>query len=1376
MSTDRTIKNIPVDGLNERIARLSPAKRALLELRLKKNAEGAGNGNAIARRANAGSVPLSFAQQRLWFLDQQEPGNSAYNRTSAARLSGPLNVAALELSFNEIVRRHEVLRTTFISDEGNPAQIIIASMKVDLPVIDLSELYENEREARARRLITEEGQHSFDLARGPLMRVTLLRLGAEEHILLLNMHHIITDGWSMGILFKELAALYDAFSGGRPSPLPELTTRYADYAVWQREWIKGEVHDTQLGYWKRQLEGAPVVLEMPTDRTRPAMQSFRGAVHSFVLSPSLSDQLKALSQQQGATLFMVLLAAFQVLLSRYTSQEDFVVGTPVANRNRTETEGLIGFFVNMLAMRANLSDDPSFCELVGRVREVALGAYEHQDVPFEAVVEALQPARSLSHSPLFQVMFILQNAPFEELELPGLPLTQIEFEYKTAKFDLTLSLVEEAEGIKGQLEYNTDLFDEATVGRMSGHYRTLLEGIVRNPNQRLSSLPLLTEAERHRLLVDWNATSADYPQDRCIHQLFEAQVERTPDTIAVVCEQKELTYRELNRRSNQLAHHLIKHGVGPETLVGIYVERSLEMVVGLLGILKAGGAYVPLDPEYPQQRRAFMLEDTSLPILLTQQRLVEKLPDLKISVVCIDSGWKKIARESDENPVSRSSSDNLAYVMYTSGSTGRPKGVEVCHRGIVRLLFGVDYARLDTTETFLSLAPISFDASTFEIWGALLHGARCVLCPQRIPTLEDLGFIIQKHGVSTLWLTASLFNTVIDEAPEALSGIRQLLIGGEALSVSHVHRALELLPSTQIINGYGPTESTTFTCCHRISHRFRKTVRSIPIGRPIGNTQVYLLDNHLNPVPIGIPGELYIGGVGLARGYLNRPELTAEQFIANPFSDEPGARLYKTGDMARYLPDGNIEFLGRNDQQVKIQGHRIELGEVEIVLAQHSSVRESVVLVREDASGNKHLVAYVVPNEDRISMTGQLRSYLKENLPDYMVPGPFLVLDELPLSPNGKVDLRALAALDQSRGENETVFVAPRDVLEFRLTKIWEDVIGTQPIGVTDNFFDVGGHSLLAVRLFAQIYKEFGKSIPLATVFREGTVEQQADLLRQEGQPASLTSLVAIQSGGSKRPIFFVSPTAVLNLVKLANCLGPDQPFYGLQSPGLEDGQPPFTRMEDLVAYYIKEIRGVQPEGPYILGGRCFGGIVAFEVAQQLHAHGEKTSLLVILDSGPPKKGRLNTRANNVTKKTPSHYARSLLYHLQRREFRQLLSNKIEDIAQKLKEAAKKKVDYLQESPQDRRLRRIQEANIRAKASYYAQVYPGRITLIQSTEFHAREDKSWHLKWSNLARGGFDSYVVEGSHQSMLEGQHVQFLAERLKACLDAATEIKSGR
>ncbi|ODH00205.1 non-ribosomal peptide synthetase [Nostoc sp. KVJ20] len=1073
----------------------------------------------ILRRAENANLPLSYAQQRLWFLDQLEPNSASYNIPFGLRLVGTLNVAALQQSLIEIIHRHEALRTNFVTVDGQATQIIQTQQNWSLTVVDLQHLALTEQEIAAQQLVQEQAIEPFDLAHDALIRATLLVLSPTEQWLSVCMHHVVSDGWSIGVFALELQALYNAYSQGQTSPLLPLPIQYADFAIWQRQWLVGEVLNSQLSYWKQQLANAPTFLPLPTDRPRPAVQTFNGAYLEFTLSGELTQRLLQLSQKQGVTLFMTLLAAYNTLLYRYTGQEDILVGSPIANRDRTEIEGLIGFFVNTLVMRTEISGDRSFNELLPRIREMALSAYAHQDLPFEMLVEALQPERDLSHTPLFQVMFVLNNAPTSEVELTGLSVSSLPIESAIAKFDLTLSMENTSTGLVGGWDYNTDLFDSSTIERMTGHFVTLLESIVANPSERISQLPMLTAFEQQQLLVEWNDTRVDYPQDKCIHQLFEEQVERTPDAVAVVFENQQLTYHELNCRANQLAHYLRSLGVSTDVLVGICVERSLEMVIGLLGILKAGGAYLPLDPEYPQDRLSFMLEDAQVSVLLSQQQLVEKLPEHQARVVCLDTDWGMISQSNQQNPIAGVQATNLAYVIYTSGSTGKPKGAINTHLGICnRLLWMQQAYQLTEIDCVLQKTPFSFDVSVWEFFWPLLTGARLVVA--KPGGHKDSGYLVNlilEQQITTLHFVPSMLQIFLEEQGlKDCSSLKRVICSGEALPLELQERFFACL-GCQLHNLYGPTEAAidvTFWECQPESN-----LKTVPIGRPISNTQIYILDQNLQPVPVGVPGELHIGGAGLARGYLNRPELTEKKFIPNPFSGSRGAgeqrsrgvrerrrkivqspvaspRLYKTGDLARYLPDGNIEYLGRIDNQVKIRGFRIELGEIEAALSQHQDVQTSVVIVREDTPGDKRLVGYIVPQPQITPTVSVLRSFLKEKLPEYMIPSAIVILESLPLTSNGKIDRRALPAPEPS-GTLSDKYVAPRTPLEEILALIWQEVLKIELVGRHDNFFTLGGHSLLATQLVSRVRSSLKVELPLRSLFAAPTIAELAQLIQQ---------------------------------------------------------------------------------------------------------------------------------------------------------------------------------------------------------------------------------------------------------------------------------------
>ena len=1932
--------------------------------------------------SRAKELTLSYTQKSFWFLDQLKPGDPAYHRPRAIIINGSINLKVLEESLNEIVRRHQSLRTNFVTINGQPVPIIHPTATLIIPQIDLTTLTKSEQEAEIKRLSKADAQTAFNLSEGSLLRVKYLRLGEQEHLVMLTFHHIIFDGWSMGVLLPELASIYEAFSQEQKSPLPELTIQYTDFAYWQRQWLTGEVLETQINYWKQQLAGIPPLLELPTDRSRPAIPTFRGDLYELVLPQSLCQSLKALSQVEGATLFMTLLAAFSILLHRYTNQEYIVIGTPVAGRNRVETEQLIGCLINTLIIRTSLSDNPSFRALLNQAKKVALDAYAHQEVPITKLVEAIQPERNLSYQALFQVMFQFTNS-VNQVVTQDFRMEEMELDNGVSVLDLSLDILDRDAGFCCRFKYNTDLFDAITIERMAEHFQNLLTGIVANPEQSISLLPLLTEVERtsltsgndkshktqncqqfscyligneslvipcaeilikdghqilgiistgtsisqwatsqhidhiqptdnlisflsqqpfdylfsiynlsvipkeilklprryainchdallpkygginapswailhqekthgitwhqmtdivdggdilkqisidvdpdetafslnrkcyeiiinsfaqlvddiaadrlvltqqnldersyflmrqkpspgcllswhksaaeldalvraldfgshlnllgmpklaignkfiivpkikvlnnssqspqgtiisiddnsliiatasydvildlvltiegkklsisefvarfnlkigdrfqeidlnlaqrlekweslllkhekfwverlatlkpiaipygnlqvlscssarelnseawlipnevkkfldnrqeewnlgnfmvaafagylarisqtysfdlglrqaeiqnqlaqlegffatsvpcrinlnsqqsfeevfqsvnqevklvkyhqiyardillrypelkplqelgfqhklpvnieqvqnideyntrldnpltlvvpeagtkcywvydpeifdsdslvrmqeqfttfvrsivtnptlclaefnllsdderHQVLVEWNNNQIYYPQNLSIHHLFELQVERTPDEVAVVFGNQELSYLELQNRANQLAHYLQGLGVKPEVLVGICVERSIEMIVGILGIIKAGGAYVPLDPTYPTERLNYMVADANISLLLTEDKFKDRFLEREVGQVYLDKDWSVISQESQENPVSVVTSENLAYVIYTSGSTGNPKGVMIAHKSLVNFTqAAISEYKLTQSDRVLQFASISFDAAAEEIYPCLASGGTLVLrtdemlnsiatflkaCQDKKLTVLDLPTAYWQQMVSELTTT----NLVLPDS------LRLVIIGGERVLPEYVKTWQESVENyPHLINTYGPTEGTVVATIYPIKTEIA-IKKEVPIGRAIANIQTYILDQNLQPLPIGIPGELHIGGTGLARGYLNRPELTAEKFIPNPFEKSKVKsqkskldRLYKTGDLARYLSDGNIEFLGRIDNQVKIRGFRIELGEIEAVLIQHPHIRETVVIAREDIPGDKRLVAYIVSQKQPAPTTDELRRFLKDKFPDYMVPSAFVYLEVLPLTPNGKLDRRALPARDFSRQELASTVVNPRDELEQQLTEIWSQVLQVQPISINSNFFDLGGHSLLAVQLFSQIRKQLDKDLPLAILFQSPTIAELAQIIRQKEWVEPISSLVAVKPNGSQKPFFFHGGAAdALSWARFAKLLDQEQPFYALQRPDLGGKEITEISVEELAALCLKEIRTIQPKGPYSLGGHCFGGVVAFEMAQQLISLGEKVDLLALFDAYPPRQSQPQINQNSLSFRVISSFYKfdywlykTYYYHGQKL-FSGGLLKKLEYIREKIqqKTSAKQKRQIVHQQlnsppspeqktadslPHELRYLRAEKVNREASINYKPEVYPGKITIFRAKKQFAEWYLGEFMGWDKLTSKGVDKYEIPGLAGNLFNQASAPLLAEQLQVCLDGLVEL----
>ena len=1323
-------------------------------------------------------LPLSFAQQRMWFLAQLEGEYAiAYNESWALLLEGFLNQTVLERSLQEIVQRHEVLRTTFPIVDGEPVQQIHSFSKngLNLAVIDLQNLPVQQQNGEEQRLFKVAAQYPFNLSQGPLFRTILISKALDEYVLLLNLHHIIFDGWSQSLFIEELSICYEAFSQHQQPSLPPLAIQYVDFASWQRQWLSGERLEKQLDYWKQQLAGIPSLLQLPTDFPRPPIQRFQGASCPIHISVELTEQLQALSNQMGATLFMTLLSGFAILLARYSGQNDIVIGSPIANRTHSQTESLIGFFVNTLVLRLDLSNNPSVETVLQQARRVALEAYNHQDIPFEQLVEELKPERNLSHSPLFQVILQLQDAPVSNWEFSGLTLTQLELESVNAKFDLSLILEKTAQGLEGKLEYNTELFKASTIKRFTEHFKKLLDGVVKTERKSIYELPLLTEAEQQQLIA-WNDTATDYPANQTIVTLFEQQVEKTPDNIAVVFENQQLSYGQLNDRANQLAHYLLSLKrlydtvlLGNNPLIAIAVERSLEMVIGLLGILKMGGAYVPIDPSYPAIRIRYMLSDSAAPLLLTQSHLKAQLSLDELEhdcvVVCLDEG--DFANQPLGNPPVNRFATDLAYVIYTSGSTGMPKGVAIEHSSPVQLINWANKV-FDSAQLagVLASTSICFDLSIFELFVPLSQGGGVIV-------IED---VLQLQHQNEAPLPITLLNTVPSAATALLNtdaippSVQVINLAGEPLKKALVQRLYKATSVQYIYNLYGPSEDTTYSTFTLVAPN---SATEPTIGIPITNTRIYILNAQHELQPAGIPGELCIAGTGLARGYLNRPELTAEKFIEVELFGKT-ERIYKTGDLARWLEDGNLEYLGRLDNQIKIRGFRIELGEIESVLATHPLVTESVVIVHETESGDKRLVAFVVPSQGQSIDNQALRTFLTERLPDYMIPSTFVAKTSLPLTPNGKIDRQALSQLSVSNYQSaEAALIGPRDILELQLTQIWETVLEVRPIGVRDNFFELGGHSLLAVRLMAQIEQQLNKPLPLATLFQGATIEQLATRLRQPMDTEVWSPLVPIQPKGDKPPLFGVHPGGghVLCYFELAQHLGTEQPFYGLQAIGMEAGQQPKTTVEEMATGYLKALQTVQKQGPYQLVGWSFGGVVAFEMARQLQAQGQSVSFLALLDTVTPAWFTDNSPESetNEAQLLVDLFAETNLSlsveHLQS-------LNPDEQLNYVMAQGQQANLFSPAVKPAKiKRLLDVYQANRQAFQRYQPQFYEGKLTVFPATERRDNLSLKSSLGWEKFTTEAVESYPVPGNHYNMVYSPHVQVLAEQLKQGFNSISE-----
>jgi amino acid adenylation domain-containing protein len=1349
---------------------ISEQKRKLLEEYLRQRSEAPRAEDQILRREPSAVIPLTLAQQQVWLHAQLAPEVPVYNEPFTVHRTGSLDVGALERSLNEIIRRHEAWRTTFAVFDGQPVQVVHPPFEIKLEVDDLRDLPKSERVAEALRLATEDACRPFNLAKLPLLRARLVRLAQEEYRIFVNCHHLIFDGISgYQVFLPELSRLYRAFSDPRAasssSVLPELLFQYGDFALWQRQRMQGDEARRRIEYWRRQLGGNLPVLQLPTDRSRTGAESFRGAMQTFVLSRDLSDGLRLLSQRHGVTLFMTLLAALDTLLYRYSGQEDIIVGSITAGRNRSGTEKLLGFFLNTVVLRTNLSGNPTFSELLDRVRKTTIDALSNDGVPLDEILRELHPDRSLERNPLFRVLLSLEPS-LSEVE-SGWNLTSIDVGTSTSKFDLCLVLDDRSDGLSGRLIYSTDLFDASTVANFVECWRTLLQSVVAKPEEQISRVAILPHRERHKLLVEFNQTEAANPLVFA-HKRFELQAKKTPNVDAVKCGDRVLSYRELDERANKLAHHLRNLGVTPNALVALSVERSLEMVVGILGILKAGGAYVPLDPAYPKERLEFMLSDCGAGVLLTQSHL----PSLGLSsnamrVVCLDTDWGEIEKEPAADAVADLVPGNLAYVIYTSGSTGGPKGVQITHGNLAHSTAARVNYYAHAGGSFLLLSSFAFDSSVAAIFHPLCVGASLT-----IPNAEfnsdgrQIAELVFENKISNILCIPSLYGQVLETGDNRqLASLRIVIVAGESCSQQLVAMHYRTLPDVELFNEYGPTEATVWSTVYRCQRE--QQFSSVPIGRPIANTQLYVLDRNLQLVPNGIPGELYIAGAGVARGYLNRPELTQKKFLPLPFGADSDERMYRTGDQVRWLGTGDLQFLGRIDEQVKIRGMRIELGEIETTLSNHPDVRESVVAVERD----QRLVAHVVMSEQFATSAAELGAFLKSQLPSYMVPSAFRFVSQLPRTPNGKVDRRALTmdsteSVESSLGSADVHAAEPRDSIESRLLVIWKEVLGIDSADVTQDFFQLGGHSMLAAKLLYRIEQVFNQPLSLAFVFQAPTIELMADWLRSPNQSLRARTIIEIQTKGSQPPLFWVRAGPRFRL--LAEKLGLDQPFLGVDIPYADAIKLPTPyRIEDIASFLVRAMREVQPQGPYFLAGLCVNAVIAYEMARQLNQQGEELAMLAMFDAHNQAYYRNPLRDGRYTGRIKYHLAN--LIHSDIKEGSSYLLARFEEARRKMERTL---WQFTSDQGSNSRAGKMHNADAIVHPAFHRYepgAYSGKMVLFQSSDWPKGDYFDFALGWKDLIEAGIDFHRIPGDHPSMFTEPNVGLVATNLREDLKKA-------
>lgn len=1348
-------------------AQLSDRKRTLVEKSVCDQFE-------ITRRAPNEAIPLSYEQEQVWLHAQLATNLPLYNEPGTIHYLGDLDVPALEKSFNEILRRHEAWRTCFEIVDGIPVQKVQPSLRVSLPVLDLRAFPTERREFEALRIATEDARKPIDLAKAPLFRTRLMRLGNEEYRLYLTLSHIIFDGFAIyRVLLPELSTLYESFAAGRQSPLPELSVQYADYACWQRRNITEKTLAQDLDYWKRELAGPLPESYLPVDRQRVGPPTFCGSTYAFRLSSRLNSALITLSRSQGTTLFQILLAGFAALLCRYSDEPIIPIGSLTAGRKLHGAQALLGYFVNTVVLRLDLSGDPSFRDLVKRVRNVALGALEHDNLPFEHLVRELRATRGSSHNPLFQAMFSLAP-PLPKLD-PAWQMTTTDVDPGVSKYDLHFEIDQRGDEILPRFHYSTDLFDPATIARMANHWMNLLEGAAANPDLRVSQLPLLSEQEKDQLIVEWNDTDADYPRDKSIPQQFAAQCERTPGIVAVREGDQQLTFWQLHERSNSLAQYLRNLGAGPGTTVALCVERSIDMVAGLLGILKTGAAYVPLDPSYPAERLGFMLKDSGAAIVIAQ-RGCENIAVNSARTVCLDSNWSEISGEATDSPSAVQPTsiqpDDTAYVLYTSGSTGTPKGVQGTHQAYLNRFAWMWRAYpFQPGEVCCQKTNLGFVDSVWEIFGPLLAGVPNVIIPQEtMGDPEELLTTLARERVTRIVLVPSLLRMLLDHAPQLGERVPQLKLwtcSGEVLPTDLAERFRAGFPAATLLNLYGSAEVAADVTCHEVTDQDLHA-GPIPIGRPIANTQVYILDGNRNPVPIGVRGEIYVGGDNLARGYWRSPELTAERFVENPIAPERSARLFRTGDMGRFKSTGEIEYLGRVDSQVKLRGMRLELGEVEAALSGHPAVRQAVVALTPD---QQRLAAYITVENGQEPSAEELRRYLRARLPEYMVPASYSRLEQWPLLPSGKVDRRALPQLGHAESVQQSAFEAPHDRVEDQLLTIWKGILNLDKISVTDNFFSIGGYSLASARLLARIQLTFGRKLGLRDVFEAPTIAEMAELIRKEGKSdgTDMEGILPLQPNGSLPPFFWVRGGPLF--LPLSRRLGPERPSFGLQLSSSLVAQLPATyKFEDIASSLIQVMRAVRPNGPYYLGGLCVNGVVAYEMARQLVAAGESVPLLVMLDSQNPIHYfdySPDGRASFLYQKFKFHLRK--LARLRRTGLRRYIQERLADLQRRRDQRLWNNVyQHGKRLPEDQ-LGDMGSLVHPAAMKYKPQPYSGRVMFFQSSDWPRGGYWKFRLGWPQLVGGPMEVHTIDAEHEEMLHDPHVDGISGPILACLAEA-------